>query len=75
MASMYVQYRIKNIQTGKFVRFMSDDGTQYQETDITGNFCTFENEFQALAYLNNKVAKVTSICYVEVVKLVVVTPY
>lgn len=75
MASMYVQYRIKNIQTGRFVRFMSDDGTQYQETDSTGNMCTFDNEFQALAYLNEKVKRVTSTCYFEVVKVVVVTPY
>jgi len=75
MASMYVQYGIKNIQTGKFVQFMSDDGTQYAETDITGNFCTFDNEFQALAYLNEKVKRVTSICYFEVVKVAVVTPY
>ena len=75
MARMYVQYGIKNIQTGKFVRYMSDDGTQYAETDITGNFCSFDNEFQALAYLNNKITSVTSLCYFEVVKVVVVTPY
>ena len=74
MASMFVQYIIKNIQTGKFVRFMSDDGTQYQETDITGNMCTFDNEFQALAYLNEKVKRVTSTCYFEVVKVVMAIP-
>ena len=68
MARMYVQYGIKNLQTGKFVRFMSEDGTQYEETDITGNFCTFDNEFKSLAYLNNKVKRVTSTCYFEVVK-------
>lgn len=75
MASMYVQYAIRNVHTGKFVRYMSDDGSQYEETDIKGNFAGFENEFQASAYLNEKVKFIESRCYFEVVKLCVVTPY
>jgi hypothetical protein len=75
MASWYVQYAIRNVQTGKFVRYMSNDGSQYAETDITGNMCTFDNEFQVLAYLNEKVKWVDSSGYFEVVKLYTVTPY
>ena len=75
MASMYVQYVIRNVQTGKFVRYMSDDGSQYMETDTKGVFVSFENEFQANSYLNEKVKCIDSICYFEVVKLYVVTPY
>lgn len=75
MASMYVQYAIRNVHTGKFVRYMSDDGSQYEETDCNGNFANFENEFQASAYLNEKVKFIDSICHFEVVKLYTVTPY
>jgi hypothetical protein len=75
MASMYVQYAIRNVETGKFVRYMSDDGAQYMETDNNDNFVVFENEFQAHAYLNEKVKWIDSSCYFEVVKLYVVTPY
>lgn len=75
MASMYVQYAIRNVQTGNFVRYISDDGAQYMETDTKGVFVSFENEFQANAYLNEKVQRIDSICYFEVVKLYAVTPY
>ena len=75
MASMYVEYAIRNVQTGNFVSYMSDDGSQYAETDCRGNFVSFENEFQASAYLNEKVTFIESRCYFEVVKLCVVTPY
>lgn len=75
MASMYVQYAIRNVQTGKFVRYMSDDGSQYMETDTKGIFVSFESEFQAHAYLNEKVSPIESLCYFEVVKLYVVTTY
>jgi hypothetical protein len=75
MASMYVQYAIRNVKTGNFVRYMSDDGSQYAETDCNGIFVSFENEFQANAYLNEKVKWVDSSGYFEVVKLYTVTPY
>lgn len=75
MASMFVQYAIRNVQTHKFVRYMSDDGSQYAENDINGNFATFENEFQASAYLNEKVKFINSVCYFEIVKMYAVTPY
>lgn len=78
---MYVQYAIRNVQTGNFVRDTSDDGTQtvyisgYEETDCNGNFATFDNKFQARAFLNKKVKFSNRVCYFEVVKLYVVTPY
>lgn len=75
MASMYVQYAIRNVHTGRFVRYMSDDGSQYVETDSNGCFANFENEFQASAYLNEKVKFIDNIRYFEIVKLYIVTPY
>lgn len=74
MARMYSLYAIVNVQTGNFVRYMSDDGSQYEETDSNGNFANFENEFQAISYLNKKVKFIDSVCHFEVVKLYTVTP-
>lgn len=75
MASMLVLYAIRNVQTHNFVQYMSEDGSQYKETDIKGDFVSFENEFQASAYLNEKVSFIESRCYFEIVKLCIVTPY
>lgn len=69
MASTFTMYAIRNVQTGKFVSYMSDDGTQYVETDIYGNYADFESELQANEYLKRKIKCINSVCYFEVVKM------
>ena len=71
---MLVLYAIRNVQTHNFVQYMSEDGSQYKETDISGNFVGFNNEFQAFEYLKKKVKFVNSLYYFEVVKLYAVMP-
>lgn len=75
MESMFAMYAIRNVQTGNFVRYMSDDGTQYEETDCNGNFANFENEFQANEYLKKKVNLLYKVRYFEVVKLYAINSY